>query len=286
MLEAGRITSECFRLARTRARSGLEMDDVDVAIAAAEAGAAVVLRWFGAGWQRLDKSGGDFATTADVEAEQAMLSVLRQERPEDGLLGEETGRGGSSQARRVWLLDPLCGTLNYAVRTRLVAVNVALRDGARFVAAAVAEPFDSEVFWADARRALRRAGGRDAPLVSSSHSHLVDLNLDPPFPNGPAFSAARLAGRPDFLERFKPRVVSSSIALAWVATGQRAAYVTDGDVRDSVHFAAGIALCEAAGCTVTDLQGRRVGEGPTGLVAAADAATHAALLQIIRQGND
>jgi myo-inositol-1(or 4)-monophosphatase len=262
------------------------MDDVDVAIAAAEAGAAVVLRWFGAGWQRLDKGGGDFATTADVEAEQAILSVLRQQRPEDALLGEETGRGGRSHAPRIWLLDPLCGTLNYAVKTRLVAVNVALRDGVRFVAAAVAEPFEAEVFWADAERAMRRAGGRDTPLAPSSRSQLVDLNLDPPFPNGPAFSAAQLAGRPDFLERFKPRVVSSSIALAWVATGQRAAYVTDGDVRDSVHFAAGIALCEAAGCSVTDLYGRRAGEGPTGLIAAADATTHAALLQIIRKGKD
>lgn len=262
------------------------MDDVDVAIAAAQAGAAVVLRWFGAEWQRLDKGAGDFATTADIEAEHAMLSVLRQQRPEDALLGEETGRGGRHQAARMWLLDPLCGTLNYAVRTRLVAVNVALRDGARFVAAAVAEPFAAEVFWADTTRAMRRVGGRDTRLVPSSRSQLVDLNLDPPFPNGPAFSAARLAGRTDFLERFKPRVVSTSIALAWVATGQRAAYVTDGDVRDSVHFAAGIALCEAAGCTVTDLHGRRAGDGPTGLIAAADAATHAALLQIIRKGKD
>jgi myo-inositol-1(or 4)-monophosphatase len=261
------------------------MKDVDVAIAAVEAGAAVVLRWFGAALERVDKGAGDFATSADLEAEQAILSVLRQQRPEDGLLGEETGRSGRSDARRTWLVDPLCGTLNYAVMTRLVAVNVALRDQARFVAAAVADPFEGAVFWSDGDRAMRRANGRDTPLVPSGGSGLVDLNIDPPFA-APAFRATRLAAHQDFMDRFKPRVVSSSIALAWVATGQRAAYVTDGDVRDSVHFAAGMALCEAAGCTLTDLHGRAVGEAPTGLVAAADASTHATLIEIIKRCAD
>jgi myo-inositol-1(or 4)-monophosphatase len=106
----------------------------------------------------------------------------------------------------------------------------------------------------------------------------VDLNLDPPFPNAPAFKAVTLAADSAFVASFRPRVVSSSIALTSVATGQRAAYVTDGDMRDSVHFAAGLTICEAAGCLVTDLRGRFWGGGATGLVAAADSETHAALL--------
>ena len=73
------------------------------------------------------------------------------------------------------------------------------------------------------------------------------------------------------------------MALAWVATGQRAAYVTDGDPRESVHMAAGIALCEAAGCTVTDLHGGEYGSGANGLLVAADAETHAVLLTIVKQ---
>ena len=73
------------------------------------------------------------------------------------------------------------------------------------------------------------------------------------------------------------------MALAWVATGQRAAYVTDRNVRDSVHFAAGLAICEAAGCRVTDVLGHAWGSGATGLVAAADPETHAALLRLVRK---
>ena len=130
----------------------------------------------------------------------------------------------------------------------------------QFIAAAVADPFNDEIFWTDGSSAFMRADGLDMPLVPSASSQLVDLNLDPPFPNAPAFRAVTLAADSEFVARFRPRVVSTSMALTWVATGQRAAYVTDGDVRDSVHFAAGLAICQAAGCTVTDLRGRCVGQ--------------------------
>ena len=107
------------------------MNDWDVAIAIAEAGAAVVHRCFGTTLQRLEKGAGDFATHADLEAENAMRAVLHRKRPEDAILGEEDGRSGASSGVRTWLLDPLCGTLNYAVRMRVAAVNVALRSGGR-----------------------------------------------------------------------------------------------------------------------------------------------------------
>jgi len=210
-----------------------------------------------------------------------MLSMLRRERPEDAILGEESGQGGAGGAVRTWLIDPLCGTLNYSVRMRVAAVNVALRTGTQFLAAAVVDPFNREVFFADNVSAFLRSDGQDAPLVPDGRSRLVDLNLDPPFPNAPSFKAATLAADPDFQARFRPRVVSTTVALTWVATGQRAAYVTDGDVRGSVHFAAGLAICEAAGCTVTDLRGQPWGTGATGLVASADTETHAALMQLV-----
>jgi myo-inositol-1(or 4)-monophosphatase len=259
------------------------MKDFEVAIAVADAGAAVVRRRFGTALQRLDKGAGDFATNADVEAENAMLALLHRERPADAVLGEESGRSGAAHSLRTWLIDPLCGTLNYAARMRVVAVNAALRVGKSFNAAAVADPFNQEIFWTDGEDAYLRSEGTDTPLIPNGTSNLVDLNLDPPFSNAPAFKAAKLAADPDFAARFRPRVVSTTIALTWVASGQRAAYITDGDVRDSVHFAAGIALCQAAGCVVTDLRSLEWGSGATGLVAAADFETHAAIRSLIRK---
>lgn len=188
--------------------------DHELAVAAAEAGAAVVRSRYGTPVARVEKPGGDFATTADLEAERAILDVLRAARPDDAVVGEESGRTGADAAARTWLVDPLCGTLNYAARMPLVAVNVALRAGADTAVAATADPFATEVFWTDGRRAQVRRGGVDESLRPSGESRLVDVNLDPPFPNGPAFQAARLLAHPRFVARFRPRVVSTTLAVA------------------------------------------------------------------------
>jgi myo-inositol-1(or 4)-monophosphatase len=92
----------------------------------------------------------------------------------------------------------------------------------------------------------------------------------------------RLLADEAFTARFRPRVVSTTLAVAWVAAGRRAAYVTDGDLRGSVHFGSGIALCQAAGCVVTGIHGQPLHTGAGGLVAAADHATHGDLLAMIR----
>ena len=52
------------------------------------------------------------------------------------------------------------------------------------------------------------------------------------------------------------------------------------DVRDNVHFAAPIAVCRAAGCLVTALDGQPLESGAPGLLIAADEQTHAELLAI------
>ncbi|MFD7129437.1 MULTISPECIES: inositol monophosphatase family protein [Streptomyces] len=287
--------------------------DTEVAAAAALAGAEIVRARYGRLHSRIDKGAGDFATDVDVAAEEAILDVIRAARPGDAVHGEEGGRRGAVDAVREWLVDPLCGTLNYATGSHLVAVNVALRNGP----AAVADPFSGEVFLTDGEtgwvqydadadgygkgkgrtgvrgRAVgdghasgpvaRRRPVDEEQLAPTADTRLVDVNLDPPFPGAPAFRAVDLLAHPGFVEHFRPRVVSTTLALAWVAAGRRAAYVTDGgDLSGSVHFAAGIALCRAAGCVVTGVDGGPVGPEGRGLVVAADAATHGLLMSLIR----
>ena len=259
----------------------MSITDQDLVLEAAEAGAAVVRSHYGSSLTRFQKSAGDFATTADVEAEKAIIDILRAARPEDLVLGEESGHTGNGVNDRLWLVDPLCGTLNYAVRNMLASVNVALRTGGQATVAASADPFTNEVFWTDGAAAYVRRDGADERLTPSAESRLVDVNLDPPFPNHGVFSAARMLADEEFIEHFRPRVVSTTLAVAWVAAGRRAGYVTDGHLRDSVHFAAGIALCQATGCVVTGIDGQPIHTGAGGLVAAADEQTHAALLALI-----
>ncbi len=259
----------------------VRLSDAEVAVAAANAGAAVVRARYGTALARIEKAAMDFATDADIEAENAILVALRAARPTDACQGEELGSSGDQSSDRTWLIDPLCGTLNFAAQNPLMAVNVALRVRGRITASASADPLSAEVFWTDGQSAYMRSGGGDTRLIPSGTTRLVDVNLDGPYPNGERFQATRMLADPAFVAAFRPRVISTTLALAWVAAGRRAAYVTDGHLRDSVHFSSGIALCQAAGCVVTGLVGQPVHAGPGGLVVAADNETHAALIAII-----
>ncbi len=249
-----------------------------------DAGAAVVRARFGTALARFDKAPMDFATDADIEAERAILDVLRAARPADAFQGEELGGSGDAASGRTWLIDPLCGTANFAAQTPLVAVNVALREGDGIAVGASGAPLSGEVFWTDGDAAYVRRDGGDTVLRPTAVTRLVDLNLDTEEPRGDGFRPARVLGDPAFLAAFRPRVSSSTLALAWVAAGRRAGYVTGGDQRDSVHASSGIALCRAAGCVLTGLRGEPLHTGTRGLVAAADRETHEALLAVIARG--
>ncbi len=255
--------------------------DAAVAVAAAQAGARVVRRWYGVPVARHAKAGLDFATDADLEAERAIVAVLRRARPGDRVSGEEGGDLGPASARRTWLVDPLGGTRNFAAQLPLVSVNVALSVDGRWSAAAAADPVAGEVFWTDGDGAFRGHADGDAPLEPSSLTRIVNLNVDGWHGDPGGAMTQRLLLDPGFAESFAPRVSSTTQALAWVAAGRHAAYVTHGDVLDSVHFAAGIALCRAAGCVVTGLAGQPLHEGVGGLVAAADEGTHAQLIRLL-----
>ena len=261
------------------------MDDVEIARAAAAAGAAVVRERFGRTTARIEKSARfEFATDADVDAERAIIEVLRRQRPNDGVLGEESGRSGGV-GDRLWLIDPLCGTTNFAAGVPLVAVNVGLALSGRPTVAAVVDPFHDETFWTDGSSAGMERAGAELPLQPDATSAAVDFNLEPPHPSMPGFAALAMMGDAAFRQAFQPRITSTTLALTWVAMGRRAAYVSDGHLSDNMHFAAGLAICRAAGCAITDLQGQPLppdGNGH-GLLAAADQATHTTLLGIVRR---
>ncbi len=255
-----------------------DVSDLELAIAAAEAGAAVARARYGTSMRHHAKSPTDFATDADLESERAILDLIREARPADAFVGEEYGARGEVDAPRRWLVDPLCGTLNFAAKTPLFSVNVALRTDAETLVAAVADPLWAETFWTDGEAVGVRCNGSDSPVLASAASRLVDVDVDEP-PDAECVGPKLLNDRA-FRAAFGPRVSSTTLAVAWVAAGRRAAYVADGDLRNSVHFTAGLALCRAAGCVMTDLRGQTLHTGP-GVIVAADAATHATLLDIV-----
>jgi 3'(2'), 5'-bisphosphate nucleotidase len=85
-----------------------------------------------------DCAGGD---RGDREANTLILARLREARPDDAILSEESADDLARLERsRVWIVDPLDGTREFAERRDDWAVHVALAVGGRAESGAVALP--------------------------------------------------------------------------------------------------------------------------------------------------
>lgn len=87
-------------------------EDLALALRIADAADGVTMSRFDAA--DLDvrtKADATHVTEADLAAERAIRDLLAQERPDDGVFGEEYGVTGDTA--RQWIIDPIDGTANY-----------------------------------------------------------------------------------------------------------------------------------------------------------------------------
>jgi len=229
-------------------------DDLAVALAAAEAAAAVLTgRYRSAGIRESADSKTErrnLVTAADRRAEEAVLAVLAKLRPDDPVLAEETA-SDTAAAPRLWCVDPLDGTNNFAHGIPLFCVSIALLvDGVPEVGVVQAPVLDER--YAAVRGQPATCNGRAVSV--SGTEELADAILATGFPydrenlpddNTDNFRAVLMRCRG------MRRTGSAALDLAWVAAGRLDGFwelhLNPWDV------AAGALLVEAAGGSVTDL---------------------------------
>jgi myo-inositol-1(or 4)-monophosphatase len=197
---------------------------------------------------------------ADRAAEEAISALLRTERPDDGLLGEEGMSSGGSSGRR-WVVDPLDGTTNYLYRYPAWAVSVALEDGEGPLAGVVLDPLADELFSAS------RGGGaflNGAPIrvrdVDDLGRGLVatGFGYDPDVRRGQAEVLLRVLPR----VRDVRRAGAAALDLCHVAAGRLDGYYERGI--NHWDWAAGRLIVEEAGGRVVPLSGGRPGLAAAG----------------------
>lgn len=99
---------------------------------------------------RLLLDGRELGDIGDALAQAWIGAALRRNRRHDAVLSEEAEDvGDRSTTDRVWIIDPLDGTREYAAGTTDWAVHVALTEGGRPTASAVALPAKGEIFRSD-----------------------------------------------------------------------------------------------------------------------------------------
>ncbi len=251
------------------------MSDLAVAERAAREAGDVLLGYFGGPAAGLEtkSSETDPVSEADHEAERAIASILRSERPDDGLLAEEEAQAEAKSGRR-WVVDPLDGTANFLYGLRAWCVSVALEDSEGMLAAVIHDPAGGETFRAE------RGGGcqlNGEPVRVGEHGEL-DTAL---VATGFSYDREVRASQAETLRRVLPRVRdvrragSAALDLAWLAAGRVDAYYERG--LNPWDWAAGRLLVGEAGGATEWLEG-----DPEGLAAA----NPALLGQLVRLVSD
>jgi myo-inositol-1(or 4)-monophosphatase len=72
------------------------------------------------------KGKNDLVTEADVQAEERILSFIREEFSNDTILAEETSQQNGMPSGRTWLIDPIDGTTNFAHGFPVYCVSIGL----------------------------------------------------------------------------------------------------------------------------------------------------------------
>lgn len=241
-------------------------DAVSIASRAAEAGGEVALRGFRADIAvevKGDKT--DLVTQADRDAQRRVVEVVREERTEDAIVGEEEDELKEiPPSGPVWVIDPIDGTNNFVRDVPLWATSVAaVEDGEAVAAANVLPALDDTYVSGSDGVTLNgdpvRVSERDdpeaavvAPLLWWGHDERAALD-----------AVCRELG-----ERFGDlrRYGSAQATLSMIAAGQVDGAVSDvvGNPWDTV---AGVHMVRQAGGTVTDAYGDRWEPGAQGIVA-------------------
>jgi myo-inositol-1(or 4)-monophosphatase len=126
---------------------------------------------------------GDVVSLADEQSERAILDVLDQQRPDDGVLAEE---GGRRPGTRTWLVDAVDGTLNFVSQDPFWCTAVTLEHAHGALVAAVHHPATDETFSA----ARARAAGSTTPRYGCPTGRACRPRSSPPT-STPATSPAR-----------------------------------------------------------------------------------------------
>ncbi len=256
------------------------MNDLEIAQYAARRGAAVLLHhWETLGKHDADlKSRNDWVSAADRESEQAIVDAIREHRPGDAFLGEETGMTAGASSDRVWIIDPLDGTSNYLQHFPMWCVSIALRERGETTTAMIYEPLRDLFFTGTRGGGAFRNGER---MHVSTHENVEGSFLATGFPfRAQEYVELYVAIFTDVIRVSKGvrRAGSAALDLAYTAAG-----VFDGFFEMHLaawDVAAGALLVTEAGGVVTDFSGgqRWLDRGN---IVGATPKVHAELMEVI-----
>lgn len=211
----------------------------------------------------------DPVTEFDRATEQLVVDLLRAQRADDSIVGEE-GADQKGTSGLEWHVDPIDGTVNFVYDLPGWCTSVAVLRGGRPIAGAIYAPVVDELYSAALGEGATING---APIEVSG---AVDLATSLPATGFSYHLDDRRIEQAERIARILPRVRdirrqgSAALDLAYVASGRVDAYFEE--FINSWDVAAGVLLVTEAGGTVTAFDGESLDvTAPAGVVAATPA---------------
>jgi myo-inositol-1(or 4)-monophosphatase len=232
------------------------------------------------------QSTSDLVTESDLAVERAVVSRLRARFAEDGFVGEEgTGDAPSGSPSRVWYVDPIDGTTNFAHGLPFFCISIGLCDRDGPALGVIDAP---ALGW---RFSAVRGGGawlcdgthERRALGVSATDRLDSALLATGFPydlrTSPDDNVAQFAHLQRVAQAVR-RVGAAALDLAMVAAGWFDGY-WEGKLKPW-DLVAGVVLVEEAGGRVTGIDGGML-RIESGALVASNGRIHAELLGALGQ---
>ena len=203
--------------------------------------------------ERIEAKGPrDVVTEVDHLCEALVMNAVRERYPDDAFYAEEIGEvaaTGATKSGRVWIVDPLDGTINYANGIPFFCVSIALIADGRPVAGVVYDPTRDETF----------AGAIDGPSLRNGEPIRVgqkellgDLVVTLAVGGRGAVRKRREALKSIRANR---SMGSAALTLVYVACGRFDVYAQSAGLSAWDVAAAGL-IAERAGAAVSSLDGK------------------------------
>src|SRR6266436_3054 len=220
------------------------------------------------------KGARDVVTATDVAVEDALRDRVSRTLG-FSVIGEERGGEASADGSPYWLVDPICGTRNFASGIPLYCVNLALVEVDDVTVAVVGDPTTGEIHVAERGRgawALKDGARRRLRPSTESRTIVIDEGDST---GARREQAARFTAGAIRADRWDLRGLSTTLSLPYLAAGRISAYVLFW--ASAIHTGAGSLLVTEAGGTLSDIDGRAWKIHSDSVIASATPDLHAEL---------
>lgn len=187
----------------------------------------------------------DFLTEADGAVEALLRRRVAEIFPEDGFLGEETG---GTAAERLWIVDPIDGTANFARGEPYWCVSIGFLAAGRPRLGVIRMPMLDETFEAvDGKGAY--LNGLPISVAGTTDMRVATVEIGWST-RRPTSTYLTLVGEAMRLGANVKRSASGALGMCWVACGRTDAYL---ELHiNSWDVAGGLVIAREAGAAVND----------------------------------